>query len=55
MNPEIITKAVKAAVPLIALAGYELQPAQVDGIITVAALVLSGVYSLEALWKGRKK
>jgi hypothetical protein len=55
MNPEIITKAVKAVVPLVALAGYELQPEQVDGIITVAALVLTGVYSLETLWKGRRK
>jgi hypothetical protein len=54
MNPEIITKSVKAVVPLVALAGYELQPEQVDGIITVAALVLSGLYTLEARWKAHK-
>lgn len=53
MNPEVITKAVKAIVPLVALAGYELQPEQVDGIVTVAALALSAVYSLESWWKKR--
>ena len=52
MNRELITKAVKAVVPLVALAGYDLQPEQIDGIITVAALILSAVYTLEAWWKG---
>jgi hypothetical protein len=53
MNAEILTKVAKAAIPLLALVGIKMDPAQLDTIINAGVILYSAVSGLEA-WLKKK-
>lgn len=53
MNPAIITKSIKAILPLLGFAGVEIRPDQVDTIIQAGLIIYSALSALEAYFKSR--